>query len=136
MAGELSGQAEISPAAPQAPGLRARFVDFSIISQTTSASFARKRSPDAWTTFNTRSMLGGALLGQKKYADAEPLLLQGYEGMKERETKIPAQGKIRLTEALERLVQLYEATGKKDQAAEWRKKLDAAKAAAKPQPKP
>ncbi len=27
-------------------------------------------------------MLGGALLGQKKYAEAEPLLLKGYEGMK------------------------------------------------------
>ena len=30
-----------------------------------------------WTTFNTRSMLGGALLGQKRYADAEPLLVFG-----------------------------------------------------------
>ena len=40
-----------------------------------------------------------------------------------REAKIPAQGKIRLTEALERLVQLYEATDKKDDAAKWRKEL-------------
>jgi len=29
--------------------------------------------------------LGAAILGQHKYADAEPLLLQGYEGMKQRE---------------------------------------------------
>ena len=48
-------------------------------------------------------MLGGALLGQKKYAEAEPLLLAGYEGMKQREAKIPPEGKVRLTEALERL---------------------------------
>ena len=49
--------------------------------------------------------------------------------MNEREAKIPAQGKPRLTEALERLVQLYDAWGKPDQAAEWRAKLpDAAKA--------
>ena len=40
-----------------------------------------------------RSMLGGALLGQKKYAEAEPLLLAGYEGMKARADKIPPQGK-------------------------------------------
>jgi tetratricopeptide (TPR) repeat protein/predicted Ser/Thr protein kinase len=83
-----------------------------------------KREPDAWPIFNTRSQLGGALLGQQKYADAEPLLLQGYEGMKQREAKIPPPGKVRLTEALERLVQLYEATGQKDKAEEWRKKLE------------
>src|SRR5690242_14901580 len=41
-----------------------------------------KTQPDAWTTFNTKSLLGGALLGQKKYADAETLLLKGFEGMK------------------------------------------------------
>jgi len=33
-----------------------------------------KKEPDAWTTFNTKSLLGGALLGQKKYGAAEPLL--------------------------------------------------------------
>ena len=72
-------------------------------------------------------MLGAALLGQKKYADAEPLLLSGYQGMKKQEAKIPPQGKVRLTEALERLVQLYEATNKKDDAAKWRKELEARK---------
>jgi hypothetical protein len=34
------------------------------------------------------STLGGALLGQQKYADAEPLLLKGYDGMKARENTI------------------------------------------------
>jgi serine/threonine protein kinase len=84
-----------------------------------------KKEPDAWTTFNSKSMLGGALLGQKKYAGAEPLLLAGYEGMKKREDEIPPQGKVRLTEALERLVQLYDATGQKEQAAVWRSKREA-----------
>jgi hypothetical protein len=82
------------------------------------------KQPDVWTTFNTQSLLGEAILGQKKYAEAEPLLLQGYQGMRERESKIPANGKIRLTEALERLVRLYEATGKKDQADKWRKEQE------------
>jgi eukaryotic-like serine/threonine-protein kinase len=90
-------------------------------------AICEKTRPDAWSGFNARSLLGGALLGQKKYADAEPLLLAGYEGMKRREAKIPAQGKIRLTEALERLVQLYEALDKKDHVARWRKELDATK---------
>ena len=48
--------------------------------------------------------------------------------MKQREKTIPEQGKIRLPEAVERLVQLYEATGKKDEAAKWRKELEAIKA--------
>jgi hypothetical protein len=79
-----------------------------------------KVQPDAWTTFSTHSLLGGALLGQKKYADAEPLLLAGYEGMKQREKAIPPQGRIRLPEALDRLVELYTATDKPEEAAKWR----------------
>jgi hypothetical protein len=39
-----------------------------------------KQLPDDWRTFNSRSILGGTGLGQKKYADAEPFLLSGYEG--------------------------------------------------------
>ena len=66
-------------------------------------------------------MLGGALLVQKKYADAESLLRAGYEGMKQREKTIPPQGQVRLPEAIERLVQLYEAMDKKDDAAELTK---------------
>jgi serine/threonine protein kinase len=79
---------------------------------------------ELWTTFNTKSALGGALAGQKKYSDAEPLLLSGYEGMKAREAKIPAAGRARLVEAQERIVQLYEAWGKPEQAAEWRAKAE------------
>jgi serine/threonine protein kinase len=79
-----------------------------------------KRQPDAWNTFNTRSMLGGALLGQRKYAEAEPFLLKGYEGMKGREKTIPPQGLVRLPEAADRLVELYTALGKPGEAARWR----------------
>jgi hypothetical protein len=82
-----------------------------------------KIAPDAWTTFNAKSMLGDSLLGQENYADAEPLLLDGYEGMHAREEIIPTVAKIRLAEALGRLVRLYEATGDKDRAEVWRKKL-------------
>ncbi len=74
--------------------------------------------PDDWSTFNTRSMLGASSLGQKKFAEAEPLLLAGYQGMKAREARIPAAGKVRLAEAGERIVRLYEAWGKKDKADE------------------
>src|SRR5262249_53890105 len=76
-----------------------------------------RNEPDAWTTFNAKSMLGGALLGQEKYADAEPLLVEGYEGMKQRQAKIPKEGQAAVSEALERLTQLYEAWGKPEPCA-------------------
>jgi serine/threonine protein kinase len=95
-----------------------------------------KQEPDAWTTFNTQSMLGEALLGLARsaskgkdedslaraaslYRDAEPLLLKGYEGMKEREKTIPAQGSTRLPEALDRIIELYTETNKPDEAKKW-----------------
>ena len=71
-------------------------------------------------------MLGGALTSQKKFQEAEPLLLQGYEGMKQCEARIPSASRIRLVEALQRLVALYTAWNKPEKAAEWQKKLDAA----------
>jgi serine/threonine protein kinase/tetratricopeptide (TPR) repeat protein len=90
-------------------------------------SIREGKEPDAWTTFHARSLLGEALLDQKQYDQAAPLLQDGFEGMKARETKIPAYNKARVREALQRLVQLYDAWGKPDQAAEWRKQLQAAK---------
>jgi tetratricopeptide (TPR) repeat protein len=88
-----------------------------------------KLQPGAWVTFNARSLLGGALLSQKKYAEAEPLLAKGYQGMKKQEDKIPPQGKVRLLEAAERLVQLHDATGHKEEAAKWRKIFEKEQAA-------
>jgi hypothetical protein len=88
-------------------------------------TIGEKKEPDAWTTFNARSLLGQALLGQKKYADAELLLVQGFEGLKQRETNIPAHMRqVRLTDALDRLVHLYDAWEKPEQAGKWRKNLE------------
>jgi tetratricopeptide (TPR) repeat protein len=81
-----------------------------------------KSIPDAWFTFYTRSLLGETLLGQKKFIEAEPLLLSGYEGMKKRAEKIQDRSKV-LPEAVQRVIQLYEATGQSDKAADWKMKL-------------
>ncbi len=75
----------------------------------------QKANPDAWSTANSRSLLGGVLLSQKKYADAEPLLLKGYEGMKATEKDIPRTAATRLPEALDRLIELYTAIKKPDE---------------------
>jgi tetratricopeptide (TPR) repeat protein/tRNA A-37 threonylcarbamoyl transferase component Bud32 len=86
------------------------------------AIMERQRSDD-WSRFNAMSLLGGALLGQGRYAEAEPLVVPGYEGMKARAAKIPAPYKRRLASAAERVVRLFEAWGKPEQAAAWKKKL-------------
>lgn len=43
-------------------------------------AICEKPEPDPGRTFNPQSTLGAALLGQKKYQGAEPLLLEGYGG--------------------------------------------------------
>jgi non-specific serine/threonine protein kinase/serine/threonine-protein kinase len=84
----------------------------------------QQKLSDDWLLFNTKSMLGEALAGQQKFAQAEPLVVEGYRGLKEREMKIPAAFRIRLTEALQRLVDLYIAWDKPEEATRWKKLLD------------
>lgn len=86
-------------------------------------STLEEQIPDDWRLFHLKSMLGATLLDQKKYADAEPFLVQGYEGLKQRESDIGPNRQRRLTEAVERLVKLYDAWDKPEQAAEWRRQL-------------
>jgi len=73
-------------------------------------------------------------VGQKNYAEAEPLLLQSYQGLQQRQASLPPilNAPRRVTESLERLVQLYDAWGKPTQAAEWKKKLTEFQQTAKP----
>jgi tetratricopeptide (TPR) repeat protein len=97
-------------------------------------SLREKRAPSDRDTHHARSLLGGALLSQRKYPDAEPLLLNGYRGLRQTEAKILPQVKdVRLRDALERLVRLYEALGKPDEAAKWKKELEAAWVAGRPE---
>jgi serine/threonine protein kinase len=82
-----------------------------------------KKQPDEWWRYRTMSQLGAALAGQAKYAEAEPLLIGGYAGLKAREAKIVAFQKKKLAEAAARIVPFYESWGKPEKAAQWRKKL-------------
>jgi hypothetical protein len=81
---------------------------------------ARKETLPDWTTASARSMLGGALLEQGKYGDAEPLLRAGCEGLKKWAWKTPPAEKVRLPEAAGRLARLYAAIGYPEEAAKWR----------------
>jgi tetratricopeptide (TPR) repeat protein len=83
--------------------------------------FDRKKQPDDWQRFRAESLLGASLAGQKKYAEAEPLLLEGYQGMLARKGPDCSPGRYHLDRGREWIVQLYQAWGKPEKAAEWKK---------------
>ena len=92
-----------------------------------SLEIREQSQPETWTTAETRSLLGEAIAELGRFDEAEPLLLDGERGLAERAEAIPAESRDLVErEALTRLVALYEAWGKPDQAAEWRLKLPAA----------
>ncbi len=82
-----------------------------------------KHSAEHWLRFSTESMLGGALLGKKAFAEAGTLLRSGYEGLNERMSTIPEEARHHLRDALERLAQFTEITGGVAQAAGWKQKI-------------
>jgi tetratricopeptide (TPR) repeat protein len=82
-----------------------------------------KTMPDHWLRWNAASLLGGALSGLGRYEEAEPLLIEGYEQM-EPPTDVPT-AVTRKAEALARIVALYEAWEKPEEAARWRAKSEA-----------
>jgi eukaryotic-like serine/threonine-protein kinase len=68
--------------------------------------------------------LGEVLTSRKKYSDAEPLLLRAYRGLKPPAGQEPEPARqLCFTETLDRLVRLYDAWGKPEEAARWRAKL-------------
>jgi tetratricopeptide (TPR) repeat protein len=94
----------------------------------------QKNQPEAWTKFRAQSLLGAALMGQQKFAAAEPLLVEGYEGLSAREGQIipPLFARQRVSEAFEWVGELYKAWGKADKAAQWQAKAGEAGGDAKP----
>jgi hypothetical protein len=52
-------------------------------------AFESKKAPDDWQRFRAETLLRASLAGQKNYAEAELLLLEGYRGMRTRKNRIP-----------------------------------------------
>jgi len=86
----------------------------------------RKKRPDDWQCFRAESLLGASLAGQKKYGEAEPLLLEGYQGMAARKERIRVPDWCHLDRAREWIAKLYQAWGKPEKAAEWKSQGNAA----------
>ncbi len=67
---------------------------------------------------SSKSVLGGALAGQKRFGEAEPLLLEGFRII---EADPKAKKKSR-DDAVERLIQFYQSQGKAEEAARWQER--------------
>ena len=74
-----------------------------------------------WLIGSAESVLGDALTDQGRYQEAQELLLAGQEAM----AGDSGASDTRKHESIERLVKLYEAWGRPDQAASWRARQDA-----------
>jgi serine/threonine protein kinase/tetratricopeptide (TPR) repeat protein len=72
----------------------------------------QKTQPDSWLVFYNQSRLGKALVNQKCFAEAEPFLLTGLQGLEQRQEQIPNSRNFYLMEAYDNAAQLYDAWGK------------------------
>ena len=69
------------------------------------------------------SLLGEAMLGQGKHAEAEPLIVAANEGLQALRATIPAPDRHTLADTSVRVVRLYRSWGKPEQAKAWAAKL-------------
>ena len=81
------------------------------------------QEPSKRSRHTSGTSLGASLAGQKKYADAEPQLVSGYEGMKRRQDAMTAPDRPALDEAGQSILKLYRDWGKPEKAAEWKQKV-------------
>jgi tetratricopeptide (TPR) repeat protein len=82
-----------------------------------------RRTPEDWQRFRCEYLLGSDLASDKQYAEAEPHLLKGFDGLVERRANIPADALVNIPNCAKDLVKMYQAQGKAEQAARWQAKL-------------
>jgi hypothetical protein len=81
---------------------------------------------DNWEKLSPRgrmeSGLGQALVGQGKFAEAEPLLVAGFSELVAQRHTLWGDPTWMVREALDAVVQFYRLAGKAEKAAEWERK--------------
>jgi serine/threonine protein kinase len=80
-----------------------------------------KKRPKSLARYQTAGVLGAALAGQKKHAEAEPLLVDAAKFLL---ANAPSD-RAALRAALQRVIDLYDAWDRPEDAALWRKQLEA-----------
>ncbi|HSK76936.1 MAG TPA: tetratricopeptide repeat protein [Thermoanaerobaculia bacterium] len=84
-----------------------------------SLAIFRTDDPDSWRVPDAESVLGSCLTVQGRFKEAEPILIGSYTVL----AKDSGDGAKQVPEALKRIVDLYAAWGKPEQAAVYRAKL-------------
>ena len=86
---------------------------------------AKESAPDNWRTAATKSMLGESLAGQEKFEQAEPMLLDSHDKLVQgRATMPPWEQPRQVSQAVRRLVEMYTAWGKTEDADKWTGELE------------
>jgi tetratricopeptide (TPR) repeat protein len=83
----------------------------------------RKKRADVWVRFRSESLLGSSLAGQKRFAEAEPMLLEGYQGMVARKGQMTVADRSEIDVIGRWIDEFYRASGKPVQAANWKQNL-------------
>jgi serine/threonine protein kinase/tetratricopeptide (TPR) repeat protein len=78
-----------------------------------------KLGSDHPDTLVSEVAFGRALLEQRSYSEAEPLLLTGYQRLRAREGSLPQTARPSIAEALDGLIALYTATDRPGDARKW-----------------
>ena len=86
-------------------------------------AYREKGNRDDWYRFRAQAFLGAALAGLRQYSEAEPLLLNGYEGMRQHASSMPAEQRKWTRFSAEQIVNLYSQWSKPEEAAKWRATL-------------
>jgi serine/threonine protein kinase/Tfp pilus assembly protein PilF len=89
-----------------------------------SLAIYQEKLPNSAMRYGTTSLLGAALAGQRKYTEAEPLLVDSAKVLVANAAKLSQMNRQLMLAAVQRVIDLYDAWGRPDDAAKWRKKLD------------
>jgi non-specific serine/threonine protein kinase/serine/threonine-protein kinase len=82
------------------------------------------KAQGSWELPHAEALLGMTLFGQKKLAEAEPVLLRAYEGLKARQHAIPSNIRPLLPFTRKLLRRLYLDLGNQAEAERWKPEAD------------
>jgi tetratricopeptide (TPR) repeat protein len=82
-----------------------------------------KQLPQFWMRHHTASVLGAALAKQRRYGSAEPVLVAAARALRADVARLGAAQVRLLFDAMLRVIDLYDAWGRSDDAAKWRREV-------------
>ena len=82
-----------------------------------------RTTPEHWQRFRCEYLFGSYLASNKRFAEAETHLLKRFKGLLQRRANISADALVNIPNCAKDLVKMYQAQGKKEEAAHWRAKL-------------